>query len=270
MTEENKQENFENTETEQQQEADAESSSTDVQQEFSESKRQKLDEDLQRAKENGVSVEEFEKVRKAAAEYSHEAQKYRQEAKAYKELGVEPEKVKELLEQQREAEMRKLEEDRRYDEIVKKIREETDQEKETYRSRLEEMQTRVQKTVYEKDLTSALASEDGIGDLLDGKLRSRTKVVEDGDNYKTVVVDENGAVTDMSVRDLLKEWKNDPVLGHGFKAPKISGSGTSTEGASKAPSNKPGPKQNRSKMSKQDRNTYIRKNGIDEYKKLPF
>lgn len=272
MTEEAKQEEQAQSaqETQQQEQPKQSDDSKDVYGEFSDTKKQKLEEDLERAKEKGVSLEEFEKVRKAAAEYSHEAQKYRQEAKAYKELGVEPEKVKELLQAQRDAEMRQLEEDRKYDEIVKKIREETEQEKESYRNQLTEMQQRVQKTVYEKDLASALSAEDGIKDLLEGKLRSQTKVIEDGDNYRTVVLDEDGMVTDKTVNQLLQEWKNDPVLGHGFKAPKVSGAGTSSESTSKAASNAGRPKQQRSKMSTSEKLAYQDKHGIEQYQKLPF
>jgi hypothetical protein len=231
--------------------------------------KSKVDRDLERAKKDGVDVKEFEETRKALAKANKEAQKRREQLRQWDELGADPEQVKELIKQQREAEIKQAEEEGRYQELIEKIRDESTQERKKYQERLTQMEQKIQNQVYEKDLQAALMAEDGIPDLLESKLKKQTKMVEDGDTYKTVVLDEDGLETDMSVRDLLKQWKNDDVLSHGFKAPKVSGNGTSSNSASKS-TGKAIPKPKRSDMSLREKDDYRSKYGLDAYKKLPL
>jgi len=229
----------------------------------------KVERDLERARQKGVDFKEFEETRKALAKANKEAQKRREQLRQWEELGVNPEQVRELLKQQREAEIKKAEEEGRYQELIDKIREEANQERKLYQERLKQMEEKLQKQLYEKDLQSALIAEDGIPDLLEAKLKKHTKMVETEEGYKTVVLDENGQETDLSVRDLLKQWKQDEILSHGFRAPRVSGNGTSSNSSGKA-SSSVAPKKRRSEMTLQEKNEYRAKYGLEAYKKLPI
>lgn len=229
------------------------------------------EEDVKAAKEAGVSIEEFERTRKALAKANKEAQDRRHKLQEYEELGVDPEKIKSMLQEQRDKEIAQMEEERRYNELLDKMKEETTSKVEQYQKENENMKRTVEKYVRDNTINEAIAAEDGVPKLLQGIVRDRTKVVQDehGD-YLTVVLDEYGQESDMSVKDLVSSFKDDPDLGYAFKAPRVSGNGTSNEGSSKPPSSKPGPKKPRSKMSATEKSVFVDKHGLDEYKKLPM
>lgn len=229
----------------------------------------KVDQDLERAKEEGVDYQEFERTRKALAKANKEAQERRQKLAEWDRLNVSPEKVESLLQEQKEAEIKKAEEEGRYHELMDKMRQQMSEKEQQADEKVSQMEQKLRNQLHEKELRNALLEAEAIPDLLDHKLRQRTEMVEQDGQYKTVVLDEDGQPTDMKVKDLLKEWKEHPELGHAFKAPKISGAGTSSESASKA-SNAGRPKQQRSKMSTSEKLAYQNKHGIEQYQKLPF
>lgn len=226
--------------------------------------------EVKAAKEAGVSVEEFERTQKALAKANEEAKNRRLKLKEYEELGVDPEKIKALLDQQREQEIKQLEEEKRYDELLTRMRDESNQKVEKYQEENQHMKSQLERYVRDNQINEAIAKEDGIAPLLSGIVKDRTKVVEEEGNYKTVVLDEYGQATDQTVSDFVKSLKDHEDYGHAFRAPRVSGSGTSSQSAGKPPSSKPGPKKSRSKMSISERAEYRTKYGAEEYNKLPF
>jgi len=229
----------------------------------------KVDQDLERAKSEGVDYEEFERTRKALAKANKEAQERRQKLAEWDKLNVSPEKVESLLQEQKEAEIKKAEEEGRYHELMDKMREQMTQKEQEADEKVSQMEQKLRDQLHEKELKAALLESEAIPDLLDYKLRQQTKMVERDGKYETVVLDEDGVETDKSVNDLLQEWKNHPTLGHAFKAPNIKGAGTNSENTSKAPSERPGPKPNRSKMSQKEQLAFVEKYGVKEFQKLP-
>lgn len=232
--------------------------------------------DKEAAKEVGVSVEEFDRTRKALEKANREAMERRHKLSEWDELGVDPTRVKEMLTQQKESEIKQMEEEKRYGELLEKMREETKTEREKAQQDVDRMRQTVEREIRDRTISEAISSEDGIPRLLQSIVKESTKVIEENDRYVTVVMDDYGQpIKDdngnyLPVKDFVKSMRDDPELSYAFKAPKVSGSNTNPEGANKATGNKPGPKKNRSQMSPNEKLKFIEKEGIDSYNKLPL
>lgn len=233
--------------------------------------KQSNEEDVKAAKKAGVSVEEFERTRKALAKANEEAKDRRLKLKEFEELGVDPEKIKSMLQKQRESEIAQMEEEKRYSELLEKMREEANMKVSKAEEKMDLYRRNLERETRGRQIQEAIASEDGVSALLEGIVEKRVKTTENEDgSLKTYVTDEYGQETDMSVRDFVKSLKDHEEYGYGFKAPKVSGNGTNSDGASKPPSSKPGPKKRRGDMSFKEKEDYIKQEGIGEYNKLPL
>ena len=241
-----------------------------------EEQRKQDDEDVKKAKEAGVDVEEFERTKKALAKANKEAEQRRHKLNEWDELGVDPDKVKAMLQEQRDAEIKKAEEEGRYQELLDKIKTESSEKLTKAEEKVNNMQRKLESYLVDKNLTEAIAAEDGIPKLLQGIAKQYVSVIEDdtGD-YKTVILDEDGQPRKnekgepMNVRELVKSFKEDPDLQYAFKAPKTSGAGTDSQAASTPPSKKPGPKPRRGDMSPKEQRDFVQKYGYEEFSKLP-
>jgi hypothetical protein len=240
-----------------------------------EEENQKLKEDLQRAKEQGVSTEEFEKTRKALEKANKEAAERRQKLKEWEELNADPETVKKMIQEKEEKERKEAEEQGRYQELIDKMRQETQEKQEKADQRVQEMQEKLNKQILDKEVNNAISSQDGISELLDEKVKKNVKLEETDEGYNIKVVDENGFdMVDekgkkMSLEDYVASLKEHPTFSYAFKAPKVSGAGTkSSEGGGNggvdASKQKP-----RSKMTQKEQREFVREYGIKEYQKLP-
>ena len=224
------------------------------------------------AKKAGVDVEEFERTRKALEKANKEAAERRIKLKEWDELGVDPEKVKQLLQAQREAEIKKAEEEGRYQELIDKMREDINRKEHEANEKLTAMQTKLEKQLKEKEVVAAIAAEDGVAALLKSHVEKYVDIVEGDDGYETVIKDEYGQVrknedgSNMTIRQLVQSLKEHPELSFGFKAPKVSGSGTQDAGSQ----SKTAPKKSKSKMTAREKAAYVEKYGMEAYQKLPF
>lgn len=234
---------------------------------------------VQQAKEQGVSVEEFERTKNALEKANREAMERRHKLKEWDELGVDPEKVKALLEQQAEAERKKKEEEGRYQELIDEMRNQTQSEIERkeneWKQQLQKMQSSVEKHLVDSKIAEALSSE-GVKSpkLLSRYMKDYVKTVEgeDGD-YKTVVLDDEGNIRTkrggaaMTVADFVNELKSSDEFASVFPAPNVNGTGSTNDTAKAAKDAPTGLR--RSQMSMEQKIAYQTKNGMDEYLKLP-
>lgn len=234
---------------------------------------------VKQAKEQGVSVEEFERTKNALEKANREAMERRHKLKEWDELGVDPEKVKALLEQQAEAERKKKEEEGRYQELIDEMRNQTQSEIERkeseWKQQLQKMQSTVEKHLVDKTIAETLSSE-GVKSpkLLSRYMKDYVKTVEgeDGD-YKTVVLDDEGNVRTkrggaaMTVADFVNELKSSDEFASVFPAPKVNGTG-STNDTAKAANNAPSGLR-RSQMSLEQKVAYQNQHGFEAYAALP-
>lgn len=264
MTEETTQETNaeQTTEQEQTQEQTQETQQESVEQE-------QTTETTKKPSKGDISAE-LEATRKALEKANAEARDRRHKLKEWEELNVDPDTVKGFLQKQREAEEDRQKKEGEWEELKKRWREETNQEIEKANSRVSEMETKLRSQIHEKNLSSAMAEEGAIPDLLEAKLNKYTEMVEDDNGkYRTVVLDDDGVRTDKTVKQLLNEWKSHPTLGHAFKAPNISGNGTNSQQTSKATGQDRVPKKRRSEMTEREHREFVGKYGVEEFLKLP-
>lgn len=226
-------------------------------------------------KDSKVDPDEFERTRAALAKANKEAADRRLKLREWDELGVDPQTVKSLLEAQREAEIKKAEEEGRYQENVERLRNETKSKIEAANAEVEEMRQKLERQIKLKTISQAILEEDGVPLMLEPHVKDRVKIVEVEDGYETQVLDENGLpmVNDkgepISVREFVASLREHPELKYGFKAPKTTGTGvTGTNTSSKGNAAHKGLR--RSKMSDSESRDFVRKHGFSEYKKLAW
>lgn len=227
-----------------------------------------------------IDPDEFERTRKALARANKEAEQRRHKLREWEELGVDPDKVKTLLEEQKAAERKRMEEEGKYRELLEQLEQTTQEEKralqEEAEQKLSQMRANVEKYFVDRSITEAIAEEGANSRLLERHVRDQVKVIEteDGD-YRTVVVDKDGSPrlkrggNHMTIKDLLQEMKNDDAFAVAFPAPDTSGAGTSNT-SNKRGGDAPPTGIKRGDMSIQERAAYRAKYGKDAYEKLPL
>jgi len=214
---------------------------------------------------------EVERMKAALAKLTKEAQERREKLTQWESLGVDADNVKTMLQQQREAELKKAEEEGRYADLLEKIKADARSEREMLNGKLQEMQNKLTTQLYEKTLVEAVSKNEGIYELLEAKLRKSTKLIETDNGYEVVVVKEDGSPSSKTVDDLLKAWKKDDVLSHGFKAPRASGAGSSSSAGNATIANAANaPKVRRRDMSIAQKVDYRKTYGADAYNALPL
>lgn len=223
-----------------------------------------------------VDPEEWDRTRRALTKANEEAKNRRLKLQEWDELGVDPETVKAWKQERDEEELRKAEEEGRYQEIIEKTRNEATSKVSQAQQERDAMKAQLESYLVDKNLTEAIAAEEGIPKLLQGIAKQYVKTVQDESGaYRTVVVDDDGmprkndAGNDMDVRELVQSFKTDPDLAYAFKAPKVSGNGSDSQASNTPPSKKPGPKPHRGKMSQKEQRDFVRQHGYAEFRKLP-
>ena len=223
-----------------------------------------------------VSFEEFDRTRKALTKANDEAKTRRLKLQEWDELGVDTETVKLWKQERDKAELTLAEEEGRYQEIIEKTRTQAKADNDKFQAERDEMKTQLESYLIDKNLTEAIAAEEGVPRLLQGIAKSYVKTVQDEQGkYSTVVVDEDGlprknkSGVAMSVRELVKSFRDDPELAYAFKAPHVSGAGTDSQAASAAVTKKTGPTPHRGVMSPREQRDYVAKHGYEEFRKLP-
>lgn len=241
------------------------------------SEQEKAENDLKDAEDGGASPEEVDRIRKALAKANKESADRRHKLQQWDDLGVDPETIKQWKAERRDAEIKKAEEEGRYQDIIDRTRQESQEVAEKSQAEVAKMKAQLEDYLVDRNLTEAIASEEGIPKLLQSIARQYVKTVQDETTgeYQTKVVDESGLARvnekgeEMSIRDLVASFKEDPDLQYAFKAPKTSGSGNDSQAAAAAPSSKPGPKPKRGNMTQKEQRAYVQKHGYPEFAKLP-
>lgn len=239
--------------------------------------QEKAEKAVKDAEKAGATEEELERTRKALAKANKEAQERRYKLQEWDDLGVDPETVKQWKEERRNEEIRKAEEEGRYQDIIERTRQESQEIQEKSQAQVAQMKAQLEKHLVDKNLTEAIAAEEGIPKLLQGIARNYVKTVHDeaSGEYHTKVVDDDGMprVNDkgeeMSIRELVQSFKEDPELQYAFKAPKTSGSGNDSQASAQPPSKKPGPKPKKGDMSQKEQREFVQRYGYAEFAKLP-
>lgn len=221
-----------------------------------------------------VDPDEFERTRAALAKANKEAADRRLKLKEWEELNVDPTTVKQLLDMQRELEIKKAEEEGRYQENIDRLRKEAQEKIEKANGQVETMKQKLERQIKMKEIASIIAEEDGIELILEPHISNRVKMVEREDGYELQVTDENGVPmiddkgNSVSLKSFVASLKEHPQLKYGFKAPKTSGSGINGTSTSNKSDGVPKGVR-RSQLSDREARDFVAKYGFDEYKKLP-
>lgn len=228
-----------------------------------------------------VSAKELEAAQNRIHELNKENQKRRMEIKEwekFQEDGYDPEKIQGLIKQQKDLERKQLEEQGRYEELIEQMQTERETElnkiKEEKDTELGTMKKTLEKYFIDNAVTESLSKEGGSPKLLGKHIKEQLKVVEEGGEYKTVVLNSEGEPRTkrggalFTVDDLVQEMKNDDEYARGFSAPNVTGSGTTS---TQTPSSKtPPPSKPRSKMTMQEKINFRKEHGAEAYDKLPL
>ena len=216
---------------------------------------------------------EYERMRQSQAKANKEAQQRRQALKQWDELGVDPNAVKELLEKQKEREMRSAEEKGEWGKIKDQLMRQHEEKLRAKDDEVLSMRKTLESYLVDNAAISAIAEMEGVPELLLPHVKSSIRLVEDNGKYVTQVIDTDGSPRInadgefMSIKDFVSEMKNHPVLGMGFKAPKTSGPGGNPNAAEgrgrKVVQSKP-----KADMSEAEKQAFIAEHGFAKYKAL--
>lgn len=126
----------------------------------------------------------------------------------------------------------------------------------------------------EKELNAAIASAEGVPELLVPVLKDKIKVVEDNGEYIARVFDgDTPRVGDskgnyMNINQLVQEAKANPIFGGAFRSSGASGGGASGDNGGNSSGNV-GDTTSRAKMTFKERSAFISENGQAAYLALP-
>lgn len=228
---------------------------------------------------------ELEKTQNRIKELNKENEKRRHQLKDWEELqnsGVDPNTVKTLLQERKDAERKKKEEEGRYRELLEEIETQTAAEKEQIKSeadqKLSVMQKNLEKYFVDKEIAEAVSAEGASLKLLSKHVKEHVKMVEEDGEFKTIVVDAKGEPrlkrggSYFTVSDLLAEMKGDEEFAKAFPAPSTSGGGSNSNATKSASSPSAAAKAGlqRGKMSPQEKYNFQKEHGMDAYLELPI
>lgn len=190
---------------------------------------------------------------------------------------IDPDKARSALEELEE--LKKLDPEKEADKIantkleaakaqlIKKHNEDLEAE----RSKSGKYRGKVEELLRDGVAIAALAEMKGSVDLLLPHVRSQTRVVEDGDDFRVEVIGKDGNARIgnskgelMSIKDLIAEMRDSDTFGLAFEGDGKSGGG-------KRPGNGGGgnPTLKRSQMSAEEKHEYQQKHGQAAFLKLP-
>jgi hypothetical protein len=121
--------------------------------------------------------------------------------------------------------------------------------------RVQGMQATLERFLVDKEAIQAIAGEKGVPELLLPHIKTKVKVIQDGDDYVVRVVDAAGDPRGdgkggfMTVGDLVKEMKSDKVFGRAFESDSGQGSGVKPGTTARQPSGQSAPKSSVDKIA---------------------
>jgi DNA-binding transcriptional MerR regulator len=147
-------------------------------------------------------------------------------------LGISPEDAQKLLEEKQERERKDAEAKGQWDTLKDQLNQRHAQEKETLASEINALSGTINTLLIDNEAVRACQDLKGESTLLLPAIRSQTRVIKQGNEYITQVLDKNGNPriggadgSLMTVRQLVEELKADPVYGRAFDGSGASGSG---------------------------------------------
>ncbi len=210
---------------------------------------------------------ELQRTRDALKVANKEAADRRHKLKEWEELSVDASTVKELLQAQRDAEIKKAEEEGRYTDSLTKIRTEAEARVNTAEARIKEIEAKLNTQLRDKEVMEQIVNAGGKPKILMPHIKDRVKLIETDYGYEHQVLDEKGLPTEISVADFVASFREDPELKFGFNAPKISGTGTPAK-AGKSDSGKVVSTKPKADMSDREKRAFVVEHGIKAYKDL--
>lgn len=217
--------------------------------------------------------EEAERMRAALAKANREAKEYRLKAKEFEKAGFTPEELREIREKEERRKLQELERKQDFNKLKETLTSQFQQKEKEYQAQIESLRSSMEKTLIQRDVTSAIAKNEGIEPLLRPHVESRVKLMENEDGTLVArVVDSDGSPMFnakgeyMTVEEYVATLKEDEVFGAAFRGRGQSGGGTRP-----APTNgrKVAPTKRRSEMTDDDVRAFVDEYGWDEFHKLP-
>ncbi|MDY7559953.1 hypothetical protein QN366_04875 [Pseudomonas sp. CCC3.2] len=170
----------------------------------------------------------LEKERKSARE--SEAQ-----SKAWKSLGKTTEEIQALIEAQAKSEEDSAIKAGEFDKLRKLDLEKSQAELTRRDTEKASMQKTLESHLIDAAAISAIAQHKGSPELLLPHVKSVTQVINDNGQYKTVIVDKDGAPRvnatghPLSIQEFVSEMRNDSIYGRAFEATGVNGSGKQSD-----------------------------------------
>lgn len=218
--------------------------------------------------------EEAQKMRAYLKKSNEEAKNYRLKAKAYEEVGYSPEELKEIREKEEKRKMRELENKQDFNKLKETLTTQFEQEKQQYESKIQSLQSSMEKTLIQRDVTSAIAKNEGIETLLRPHIESNVKLMENDDGTLVPrVIDSDGSPKFnskgeyMSVDEFVATLREHDDFGVAFRGRQASGAGTKQAATN---GKQPVSKKPRSQMNDSERRDFVQKHGWDAYHQLPI
>lgn len=242
----------------------------------------------QDGQEQQVSAEDYQKLqaeleqlRKWQKKSNEEAKNYRLKAKAYEEAGFSPEELKELKEKEYQRQQKELERKGDFNKLKETLQTEFSEKEKQYQSRIEQLQSSMEKTLIQRDVTSAIAKYEGIQPLLQPHVERSVKLMENDDGSMVArVVDAdgnpefNGKGDYLTVDEFVASLREHDDFGAAFRGRGQSGSGTRQAHTEVRKAGKTGLENKpRSQWTQADRQKFrdvYGDNWIEEYEKIPL
>lgn len=162
-----------------------------------------------------------------------EKKKLEGELGAFKGLGLAPEKIKELVDAHTKAEEEKQRAAGNFEELRKQLIEKHNGDLSKATAREQKLLRVIENNLASKEAAAAITKLGGNATLLLPHVMQEIRVVEDGDDFKAIVVAKdgktprikNGSGDAMTIEDLVAEFKERKEYGGGFAGTGASGSG---------------------------------------------
>ncbi|WP_461533433.1 hypothetical protein [Sinomicrobium sp.] len=218
--------------------------------------------------------EETQKMREYLRKANLEAKNYRIKAKQYEEAGFSPEELKELKEKEFQRQQKEMERKGDFNKLKETLAREFSEKEKQYQSRIEQLQSSMEKTLVQREVVSAIAKHEGIETLLQPHVERNVKLMENDDGTMVArVVDPDGSPRFnsrgdyMTVDEYVASLREHDDFGVAFRGRQQSGSGSRP-----APTNgkQAIPKKPRSEMTQREREDFVNKFGWDAYHELPI
>jgi hypothetical protein len=143
-----------------------------------------------------------------------------------------------------------------------------------YQSRIEQLQSSMEKTLVQREVVGAIAKHEGIQPLLQPHVERNVKLMENDDGTMVArVIDSDGSPMFnskgeyMAVEEYVASLREHDDFGAAFRGRQQSGSGSRP-----APTNgkQAIPKKPRSEMTQKERESFVNQYGWDAYHELPI